>query len=100
VVSSDGHVNYLLMLLRDLVPVVANYEQTVLVHDEDIVHDYALLDRILREFGARTSRLALGLHLPVRLAAIARPTGSTRRISAVKPACRGGKSEKDRESRR
>lgn len=60
VVSSDGHVNYLLMLLRDLVPVVASYQQTILVHDEDIVHDYALLDRILCEFGARTSRLALG----------------------------------------
>ncbi|TDD96354.1 hypothetical protein [Actinomadura rubrisoli] len=60
VVSADGHANYLLMVLRDLVPRLAEYDRVLLVHDQEIGHDYALAERILRELGARTSRLALG----------------------------------------
>ncbi|TMR01573.1 hypothetical protein ETD83_14450 [Actinomadura soli] len=60
VVGMDGHANYLLMVLRDLVPRIAEYDGVLLVHDEEIGHDYALVERILGELGARTSRLALG----------------------------------------
>ncbi|MFD0689985.1 hypothetical protein [Actinomadura fibrosa] len=60
VVSADGHANYLLMVLRDLVPRIAEYDRVLLVHDEEIGHDYVLVERILGALGARTSRLALG----------------------------------------
>ncbi|WP_157430687.1 hypothetical protein [Actinomadura macra] len=60
VVSADGHANYLLMVLRDLVPMIAGHDRVLLVHDEEIGHDYALVERILGHLGAVTSRLALG----------------------------------------
>ncbi|QXJ22255.1 hypothetical protein AGRA3207_003230 [Actinomadura graeca] len=60
VVGEDGHANYLLMVLRDLVPEIAGHDRVLLVHDEGIGPDYALVERILRHLGAATSRLALG----------------------------------------
>ncbi|WP_131741330.1 hypothetical protein [Actinomadura roseirufa] len=60
VVAPDGHANYLLMVLRDLIPRIAEFDHVLLVHDEEIGHDYVLVERILAHLGARTSRLALG----------------------------------------
>jgi hypothetical protein len=60
VIGADGHANYLLVILRDLIPRLAASDEVLLVYDEDLAHDYALLARVLAELGARPSRLPLG----------------------------------------
>ncbi|KUN61406.1 hypothetical protein AQJ46_36775 [Streptomyces canus] len=58
-IGGDGHPNYLLPILRELVPLIRPGRLFLLVHDDDIAADYLLLDRVLTEFGARTARLPL-----------------------------------------
>jgi hypothetical protein len=58
-IGDDGHPNYLLPILRELVPLIQPGRLFLLVHDDDIAADYLLLDRVLTEFGARTARLPL-----------------------------------------
>ncbi|MFI7131007.1 hypothetical protein ACIBQ1_35330 [Nonomuraea sp. NPDC050153] len=60
VVGTDGHANYLLVILRDLLPRLADGDRVLLVYDDDLSHDYALLARVLGALGARPSRLPLG----------------------------------------
>lgn len=58
-VGADGHPNYLVPILRELLPAIRPDRQFVLVHDDGLTGDYVLLDRVLRRFGARVTRLAL-----------------------------------------
>ncbi|MEU0544242.1 hypothetical protein ABZ319_30670 [Nocardia sp. NPDC005978] len=60
VIGADGHANYLLTALRDILPVVADHDHVLLVHDEEIAQDFVLVEKILAHYGVRTSRLALG----------------------------------------
>ncbi|MFF3445424.1 hypothetical protein [Streptosporangium sp. NPDC002721] len=60
VVGADGHANYLLVILRDLVPHLTLGRRVLLIYDDDLSHDYALLAQILAALGALPSRLALG----------------------------------------
>ncbi|MGW2051334.1 hypothetical protein ACWCPF_40225 [Streptomyces sp. NPDC001858] len=59
VVSSAGHPNYLLPILRDLIPMVRPGRMFLLVHDDGLTADYVLLERVLTEFGAAVARIAL-----------------------------------------
>lgn len=59
-VGEDGHANYLLAVLRELVPMIGERERLVLVFDPELAEDYLLLDRVLGALGASVSRLALG----------------------------------------
>ncbi|GAA1655197.1 hypothetical protein GCM10009733_060800 [Nonomuraea maheshkhaliensis] len=68
VIGADGHANYLLVILRDLLPRLTEGDQVLLVYDDDLAHDYALLARVLGELGARPSRLPLG-RVPIGRAA-------------------------------
>ncbi|NEC66306.1 hypothetical protein [Streptomyces sp. SID9727] len=58
-VSSAGHANYLLPILRELVPMIREGRRFLLVHDEELTSDYLLLDRVLTEFGAAVTRVGL-----------------------------------------
>jgi hypothetical protein len=58
--TADGQMNYLICALRQLLPLVADYDRILLVCDEELDADYLLLDRILTAFGARVTRLSLG----------------------------------------
>ncbi|MFI0817977.1 hypothetical protein ACH4TX_17465 [Streptomyces sp. NPDC021098] len=57
--SATGHPNYLGCALRDLVPMLDDYDEIVLVHDRELTEDYILLQKILGALGARTHRLSL-----------------------------------------
>ncbi len=59
-VGPDGHPNYLVPILRDLIPRARHAERVVLVHDTELTQDYTTLDRVLGTLGATVSRLALG----------------------------------------
>jgi hypothetical protein len=59
-VGEDGHANYVLAVLRDLIPLIGDHDRFLLAFDEGLAEDYVLVDRVLRHFGARVSRLALG----------------------------------------
>ena len=56
----DGLVNYLLPILRDLLPHAARGDRILLVHDAELTQDYVLLDRILTVAGGEVTRLSLG----------------------------------------
>ncbi|MCW8101022.1 hypothetical protein [Streptomyces tauricus] len=58
-IGGDGHANYLMPILRELVPMVHSDRLFLLVHDEELTADYLLLERVLSEFGAKVTRLAL-----------------------------------------
>jgi len=59
-ITPEGHGNYLLCVLRELLPLLPGHERVLLVHDKEIEADYVLLERILTEFGAEVSRLSIG----------------------------------------
>ncbi|MER5219321.1 hypothetical protein [Streptomyces flaveus] len=58
-VSSEGHPNYLLPILRELVPLICPARMFLLIHDDELTADYLLLERVLTEFGAAVTRLSL-----------------------------------------
>ncbi|WP_433325301.1 hypothetical protein [Spirillospora sp. CA-294931] len=60
VVGTDGHANYLLVILRDLLPRLTPRRRVLFVYDDDLAHDYALLARVVGALGARVERLPLG----------------------------------------
>ena len=55
----DGHANYLVPILRELLPLIRADRLFVLPYDEGLTADYLLLDRALGELGARVARLPL-----------------------------------------
>lgn len=58
-IGNDGPPNYLLPILRELIPLSRPGLTFLLVHDEGLTADYLLLERVLTEFGARVARLPL-----------------------------------------
>ncbi|WP_067506430.1 hypothetical protein [Actinoplanes sp. TFC3] len=58
-IGADGHANYLLPILRELLPAIRPGRRFLLVHDNGLHADYLLLDRVLTVFGASVARLAL-----------------------------------------
>lgn len=58
VVGSDGHANYLLPILRELIPAIGPGRVFLLVFDDGLAADYLLLERVLAAFGGRSVRLA------------------------------------------
>ncbi|MFP3968102.1 hypothetical protein SMC26_37785 [Actinomadura fulvescens] len=60
VIGADGHANYLLVILRDLVPRLSPGRRVLLVYDDDLSHDYALLARMVDALGGRVERYPLG----------------------------------------
>ncbi|MGW8767448.1 hypothetical protein ACWGN5_33660 [Streptomyces sp. NPDC055815] len=58
-ISGDGIPNYLVPILRELVPLIRPGRTFLLVHDDGITADYVLLARVLGVFGARVARVPL-----------------------------------------
>ncbi|MEU2436638.1 hypothetical protein ABZ595_10590 [Streptomyces rubradiris] len=56
VLSAQGQPNYLLYLLRELVPIVFRYDLVVLAHDVELRADYRTVAHILERLGARVTR--------------------------------------------
>jgi hypothetical protein len=57
--GADGHANYLMPILRELLPMIRPDRVFLLIYDEGLNADYLLLDRLLAEFGASVARLSL-----------------------------------------
>jgi hypothetical protein len=60
VIGEEGHANYVLTVLRELVPLIGGHDRLLLAFDEELADDYLLIDRVLGQLGAGVSRLALG----------------------------------------
>jgi hypothetical protein len=60
IVGPDGHVNYLVPILRGLIPLIGRCDRFLLVYDEELSLDHVLLDRVLGRLGASVTRLPLG----------------------------------------
>ncbi|MFF3182725.1 MULTISPECIES: hypothetical protein [Rhodococcus] len=60
VIGTDGHPNYVITALRDIVPIVRDYDHVLLVHDDEITPDFVLLQKVIEHFGVTVSRLPLG----------------------------------------
>jgi hypothetical protein len=59
IVGADSHPNYLVPILRELLPLIRPDRLFLLLYDEGLTGDYVLLDRVLSTFGARVTRLPL-----------------------------------------
>jgi hypothetical protein len=57
--GADGHANYLVPILRELLPMIRPDRVFLLIYDDGLAADYLLLDRLLSEFGAGVARLSL-----------------------------------------
>ncbi|MFF3916365.1 hypothetical protein ACFYZB_23310 [Streptomyces sp. NPDC001852] len=60
IVSADGRPNYLACALRELVPLAPEYDELVLLYDDELAADYVLLQRTLGACGPDVRRVALG----------------------------------------
>ncbi|NUT53610.1 MAG: hypothetical protein HOV94_40930 [Saccharothrix sp.] len=60
IVGPDGRPNYLACALRDLLPLAAEHDEVVLLHDRGLEPDYLLLQRVLSRVGPRVHRVSLG----------------------------------------
>lgn len=58
-ITQDGQANYLINMLRDLVPIIPDYDHIVLIHDEELDADYTLLQRILTKLGTVAERVSI-----------------------------------------
>jgi hypothetical protein len=58
-IGADGHANYLLPILRELLPMIRPDRLFLLLYDDALTADYLLLDRVLTEFGGAVARLPL-----------------------------------------
>src|SRR5262249_55416454 len=56
-VGADGHANYLVSTLGEIVPQLADHDQVVLAHDTEIRADYQTIAHVLTVLGAEVSRL-------------------------------------------
>ncbi|MFJ9742860.1 hypothetical protein [Streptomyces sp. NPDC101166] len=59
-VSADGTPNYLASMLRELVPLVRDYDDLVLTCDREARPDFALVRHVLERLGARVHLVVLG----------------------------------------
>jgi hypothetical protein len=55
-ISADGQPNYLLHLLRQLIPLRDGYDLILLAHDRDLRPDYLLIQHVLTACGATVAR--------------------------------------------
>lgn len=60
IVSADDRPNYLACALRQLLPLVGTYDETVLLCDSELEPDYILLQKVLEQLGATVRRITLG----------------------------------------
>ncbi len=60
IVGPDGRPNYLACALRELVPLAARHEETVLLYDRGLEPDYILLQKVLERLGGAVRRVSLG----------------------------------------
>ncbi|MGW4891335.1 hypothetical protein ACWEQL_03550 [Kitasatospora sp. NPDC004240] len=60
IVGADGRPNYLACALRELLPLAAEFDEVVLVHDPELGPDYRLLERTLTVAGAGARRFTIG----------------------------------------
>ena len=58
-IGADGHANYLLPILRELLPMIRPDRLFLLIYDDGLAADYLLLDRVLTAFGGSVARLPL-----------------------------------------
>lgn len=58
-VDENGVPNYLMLLLRDLIPRMKNYDEIVLVHDHEITSDYVMLQKVLEGLGGTVCRIGI-----------------------------------------
>ncbi|MGD3112662.1 hypothetical protein [Streptomyces sp. YGL11-2] len=56
VVSEEGQANYLIQLLRELIPVLPRYDLVVLAHDVELRSDYRTVAHVLQTLGAKVAR--------------------------------------------
>jgi len=68
-VSAEGQANYLMCVLGQLIPIASDYDLTVLMYDRDMRDDYVMVERVLRAFGARVSRVEVE-RVPIAGAAV------------------------------
>ncbi|MFJ9693244.1 hypothetical protein [Kitasatospora sp. NPDC101183] len=59
-VSADGRPNYLACALRELVPLAPEFDEVVLLYDDELDADYQLLERVLTALGPRVRRISVG----------------------------------------
>jgi hypothetical protein len=59
VVTPDGHANYLVCMLRELLPLAGRFDRVLLVHDRELSADYQLVRRVLEAFGSEASSIAI-----------------------------------------
>jgi hypothetical protein len=59
IVTREDQPNYLAAALRELIPLIEHYDETVLVHDQELTPDYILLQRVLDTLGGTTLRVAV-----------------------------------------
>ncbi|GAA1526776.1 hypothetical protein GCM10009827_049530 [Dactylosporangium maewongense] len=56
-VTADGHANYLMSTLGELVPRLPGHDHVVLLHDVELRTDYRIIAHVLGVLGARVTRL-------------------------------------------
>lgn len=60
IVSADSRPNYLACALRELLPLSARHDETVLLYDRELDGDYRLLAQVLRTLGATVRLVPVG----------------------------------------
>lgn len=60
IVLPDGRPNYLACALRELIPLAAEHDEVVLLHDRELEQDYLLLRQVLSALGPTVCRVSLG----------------------------------------
>ncbi|MET7422530.1 hypothetical protein [Dactylosporangium sp. NPDC005555] len=56
IIGADGQRNYLLYLLRELIPLLDDYDLVVLAHDTELRTDYQIVQHVLVSLGAAVTR--------------------------------------------
>ncbi|MCX5388037.1 hypothetical protein [Streptomyces sp. NBC_00083] len=59
-VTADGRPNYLACALRELIPLAPDFDEVVLLYDDELDADYRQLERVLTALGPQVRRVSLG----------------------------------------
>lgn len=59
IITGENQPNYLACALRELAPLVGQYDEIALVHDRELTGDYILLQRVLGELGGHAVRVGV-----------------------------------------
>lgn len=60
IVTADGRPNYLACALRELLPLAPEFDEIVLLYDQELDADYQLLERVLAAHGPEVRRVPIG----------------------------------------